>query len=241
LRHTVWDASYPGDKRKHFGVPSINEDGLMYILTTEIRCGQVHGERNMDKSMPNSKGTQLEDWYNEYYHLVRYHLLSQLGCNYDEVDDLIGEVFLRACRSLKSRTESVEFPKSWLLRIADTVWAKALDETGYHEVCYPTYYTTFDGEERSPMDDLADDPGYQPENVAELNEMRRLLKQELKKLPLEMRTAVVHHYIDGLTYDQIEAMYSHMRAARTFRNDVQDGIKRLRVRLNPVEPLQAEK
>lgn len=229
------------DKRKHLGVPSINEDGLVYMLTTEIRCGQVHGERNMDKSLPISKRAQIGDWYNQYYRLVRHHLLYQLGCSYDEVEDLIGEVFLRACRSLIGRTESVEYPKSWLLKIADSVWAKALDETGSHEVYYPIYYTTFDGEERSPMDDLADDPDYQPENVAERNEMRRELYQELKELPLNKRKAIVHHYIDELTYDQIEEMNSHMRTARTSRKDVQDGVKRLRVRLNPVEPLQAEK
>jgi RNA polymerase sigma factor (sigma-70 family) len=188
----------------------------------------------MDKNPPDPIDGQVEQWYREYRGLVHKHIRSQQRCSNEDADDLTEEVFARAYRSLKARSVSVAYPKQWLLKIADNVCAQVRVEIGAYKIVYPTYYSTSDGEERSPIDDLADNPDYGPESMVERHEWGRALFDELRELPTEQQQAVVLHHIDGYTYTAIAEMYPN-RAPRTVREDARQGIERLRMRLDHME------
>jgi RNA polymerase sigma factor (sigma-70 family) len=189
----------------------------------------------MNNKSPDPVDAQIEKWYNDYGDLVRYRIRTKHGYSPEDADELTNEVFDRARRSLRGRPESVTYPKPWLLRIADRVCSKqSRTNTGAYTVMYPTYYSTDDGEERSPIDDVADNLEHEPENVVEQDELRRELLRALSALPPEQRQAVMLHDVDGLPYTKI-AERSPGRTSRVVSEDRRRGIEQLRERLNHIK------
>jgi RNA polymerase sigma factor (sigma-70 family) len=188
----------------------------------------------MEKHASDSAGALIDQWYREYYQSIYQYIRCRLRCSHEEAEDLTEEVYERAYYSLKGQSEPIDYPRNWLRKFADNVCSEFRTVSHHYPVYRPASYTTFDGEEGSPLEDLESRPGDQPEHITEQREALRLVHDILETLPPEQRQAVLLHRMDGYTFDQIATMYPD-RAARTIRQDAQKGMKNLKVRLNQLE------
>lgn len=73
-------------------------------------------------NIPEFMGNPLDNWYEEYYKLVYYHIKKSLSnCSEEEIEDKTSEVFRRATRWLQEDGASIENPEKRLIRMADSV------------------------------------------------------------------------------------------------------------------------
>jgi RNA polymerase sigma factor (sigma-70 family) len=177
-----------------------------------------------DAPLDPIKQAQLERWYNEYGRLVA-SIIHQRFSKKEDVEDLTQEVFERASRRLKDPSgEPIRSPKKWLVKVAESVCVDFLKkQTSSFNLTYigSSRYSS-DLEGSSPLFELPDTEGNQPEQRAERQE---LVEEGLKVLPLEIRDAVrLHGY--GWTYQQIAAQSG--RAEVTVGKDVRKGRELLR-------------
>src|SRR6266853_6501581 len=187
----------------------------------------------MSKSLSDPAGAEVERLYRAYYGLVFSYILQQVKCSIHEAEDLTAEVFERAYRNLKGRSEIEAFPKpkSWLIKIAKNVCSKFFLDTGEHEVFSLEHYSSFDREEGAAIDIVENDAS-RPEHIAERCESCNELNEHFAVLPKEQQRAVYLHYGEGWTFDEISQAYSRStpRASRTVKSDAHKGMKNLRVR-----------
>jgi RNA polymerase sigma factor (sigma-70 family) len=142
------------------------------------------------------------------------------------VDECVGETYARAYQSLRQRALSIHHPRAWLLKIAERVLARyCAEEQKRRRLSQIHYYSTADGELRSEVDDLADDPDQQPEALVERRDQARLLARGLQALPPYQQTAVVLHF-EGQSAREISVQTGRPR--RTVNDDIRRGIMRLR-------------
>ena len=127
-----------------------------------------------------------------YQNLV-YNFLYRLAPNWDDLDDLAQEVFVRVYRSIKNLKDCSQF-KSWLHRIAVSIY---LDEQRRRKK----------QQERFVVDDRViqaqvapdGDPGQQLER----QELGKRLQEGIEGLPEEFKLAIVLREIQELSYDEI--------------------------------------
>jgi RNA polymerase sigma-70 factor (ECF subfamily) len=188
----------------------------------------------MTNSVPASPDAQFEQMYQKYRGLIYSHLRKRLRGNPDDIEDLTEEVFARAYRSLKGRSDPVVAEKKWLIKIADNLCTKFIEQQQECNQVYLRAYTMADGEVRSPLDDIATPSGEdQPEWITEQHDLMRVVNENIAQLPPDVQKALILHFIAGWTYEEI-AVHSD-RALSTVAKDARKGIDQLRIRLLHVE------
>ena len=184
----------------------------------------------MNTNIPNLLGGPLGDWYEQYHRLVHHHIKERLsGCSKEEIEDRTSEVFRRAARRLKNGGATVENPKKWLIRIADSVCADyGREHTGKLEVI-STQYTTPEGEERSYLDDLECTDDDLPEIAAEKRALLEEAMRYLGELPPDQQEAIKLRYLKEWDLERIARAMGKSRS--TVQNGIRKGLGQLRVHL----------
>ena len=121
----------------------------------------------------------------------------------DDIPDIVQESFIKAYRSLTSfRGESAFY--TWLYRIAVNTAKNHLTALG----------------RRPPKEDIlaedaeSYDAGTQlreadtPENLVLSNELKRVVFETIENLPEELKMAITHREIEGLSYEEIAEVMS---------------------------------
>jgi RNA polymerase sigma-70 factor (ECF subfamily) len=188
----------------------------------------------MANDVPASPDAQFEQMYQKYRGLIYSHLRKRLRENPADIEDLTEEVFARAYRSLKGRSDPVIAEKKWLIKIADNLCTKFIEQQQSYNQVHLRAYTTTDGEVRSPLDDIAAPSGEdQPEWITEQQDLIRVVNENIAQLSSDVQKALILHFIEGWTYEEI-AVHSE-RSLSTVAKDARKGIDQLRVRLLHVE------
>src|SRR5437762_12756842 len=189
----------------------------------------------MNERQGKSIEAQIEHFYNMYKKNVEYTIKGYKTIDFLHVEDLVEEVFLRALCSLRSREETIEYPKSWLIKIAKNVCNQFLRDTrktdAHPTISFSAYRSS---EEREDMllNRVADEET-SIESKAELHELVQELYRGLDELPKEERVAVLIRHV--YAYNAQEMAASTNRAPSTIRRDANRGIERLRTRLRHMQ------
>lgn len=140
----------------------------------------------------NQKGTpsikdneaRLAGLYEEYYDRIAHYVYVRIG-NRAEAQDIAGEVFLKALKSLKSYQEQGIPMQGWLFRIAHNLMVD--------------YLRKMDKRKTVPIDSLVlpddDDPADKAEKNSELERVARAMKQLTK----EQAEVINLRFFGGLT------------------------------------------
>ncbi len=176
----------------------------------------------MEEYSADSIGDLMAYLYATYKENVEWKIRAAGFKNPAQIDDLVGDVFLRALTSLKTRREPVYHYKPWLLKIAENVCNQARKQGEIVSV-----------ESLARKEFLLQDTyiaeGPTTESMAEIHERIREMQQHLDALPQEQREAALLLYGHGLTSEEIAQRTG--RAPSTIRRDAGRGRKQLRIRL----------
>jgi len=135
----------------------------------------------------------------EAYQKKIFNLAYRIVGNYDDAGDLAQEALIRIFRSIAGFKEQSSF-STWVYRITTNVCLDDIRKKKNKKVIsLDEEIHVEDGEMKRQI--MSDDP--LPDEVAEKEEMRRLVNDAINTLPEEQRLVISLRDIQGLTYDEI--------------------------------------
>lgn len=135
----------------------------------------------------------------EAYQKKIFNLAYRIVGNYDDAGDLAQEALIRIFRSIAGFKEQSSF-STWVYRITTNVCLDDIRKKKNKKVIsLDEEIRVEDGEMKRQI--MSDDP--LPDEVAEKEEMRRLVNDAINTLPEEQRLVISLRDIQGLTYDEI--------------------------------------
>ncbi|MDD5289325.1 MAG: sigma-70 family RNA polymerase sigma factor [Dehalococcoidales bacterium] len=141
---------------------------------------------NQQNSAPSIKEyeARLAGLYEEYYDKLAHYVFVRIG-NRSEAEDIAGEVFLKALKSLKSYREQGIPMQGWLFRIAHNMTVD--------------YLRKMDKRKTVPLDSLILPDDDDPADKAEKNIDLGLLTEAMKQLTPDQREVINLRFFSGLT------------------------------------------
>ncbi|MFC1980929.1 sigma-70 family RNA polymerase sigma factor [Chloroflexota bacterium] len=144
---------------------------------------------NIDRGRASSderkhRENMLSDLYQEYYDKISHYAYARIG-NRAEAEDIAGEVFLRALKSLGSYQERDVPMQAWLFKIAHNL---VID-----------YFRKTANQKTVPIDDLPLRSKDNPQAIAEKNIELERVKKAMQYLTEEQREVVNLRFFGGLT------------------------------------------
>lgn len=127
-----------------------------------------------------------------YRHLV-YNFLYRLAPQWDDLDDLAQEVFVKVYDSIRQLQDQAQF-ESWLHSIAVSVY---VDEQRRRKKRQQRFVSDARVLEKQP------DPQADPGQRLERRELRQRLQEAIDALPEEFKAAIVLREIQELSYEEI--------------------------------------
>ncbi len=172
---------------------------------------------------------QIEKWFQCYRNVLTHIIHQKLTCNTHEVEDILMEVFSRACRSLQNRSDPISHPQRWLEKITHNVCSEEIKKRDRERSHRSRSF--FSEDDDSTIWDIIEDEDVttRPEKIIEQQEYTYHLYQEIEALPEYERNAIYCHYIKEMTLEETARKVG--RAPSTVSKDVHQGLKKLRVRL----------
>jgi RNA polymerase sigma-70 factor (ECF subfamily) len=146
----------------------------------------VGGRRNI--SGMHEYETQLAGLYEEYYDKIARYVFIHIG-NREEAEDIAGEVFLKALKSLKSYQEQGVPMQGWLFRIAHNLTVDYLRKT--------------DRRRTVPIDSVVLVGNDNPIDTAEKNIEFERVTEAMKQLTIEQREVINLRFFGGLTSKEV--------------------------------------
>jgi len=139
----------------------------------------------------NEYETQLSGLYEEYYDKIARYVYVHIG-NKEEAEDIAGEVFLKALKSLKSYREQGVPMQGWLFRIAHNLTVDYLRKMGKRRTV--------------PIDSVALPGNDNPADTAEKNiEFERVI-EAMKQLTTEQREVINLRFFGELTSKEVSSI-----------------------------------
>jgi len=136
----------------------------------------------------NEYETRLSGLYEEYYDKIARYVYVHIG-NKEEAEDIAGEVFLKALKSLKSYREQGVPMQGWLFRIAHNL---TID-----------YLRKMDKRRTVPIDSVVLRANGNPVDIAEINIDFERVTEAVKQLTTEQREVINLRFFGGLTSKEV--------------------------------------
>ena len=130
------------------------------------------------------KESTLSSLYEEYYDKIARYAYFRVG-NKAEAEDIAGEVFLKALKSLKSYKERGIPMQAWLFRIAHNLVVDYFRKMKKHETV--------------PIDNVQIEGGINPAIVAEENAELERVKKAMEQLTQEQKEVLRLRFFSELT------------------------------------------
>jgi len=127
-----------------------------------------------------------------------YGLARQLTGNHEDADGITQETFIRAFQGLKRFRQNARF-STWILRIAINLCRSHLRKSR-REAMYSFEEVTGDSEIGG--NGRATVAQSEPPEVAETQEVRKMVRQAVDQLPEHERLAVILVHLQGLAYSE---------------------------------------
>ncbi|MDH4067893.1 MAG: sigma-70 family RNA polymerase sigma factor [Dehalococcoidia bacterium] len=132
----------------------------------------------------NEYKSRLADLYEEYYDKVARYVYVHIG-NKEEAEDIAGEVFLKALKSLESYRERGVPMQGWLFRIAHNLTVD--------------YVRKMDKRRTMPADSVELVGNDNPVDTAQKNIEFEQVTEAMKQLTTEQREVINLRFLGGLT------------------------------------------
>jgi len=136
----------------------------------------------------NEYETRLSGLYEEYYDKIARYVYVHIG-NKEEAEDITGEVFLKALKSLKSYREQGVPMQGWLFRIAHNLTVDYLRKMNKRRTV--------------PIDSVVLQGNDNPANTAEKNIEFERVTEAMKQLTTEQREVINLRFFGGLTSKEV--------------------------------------
>lgn len=132
-------------------------------------------------------------------HQLKVHaIVSRYVKDFDEVNDVVQETFIKAYRALENfRRESAFY--TWLYRIAVNTSKNYLLARNRRP---PSFDLDLDDSEYIELNDQLQNHD-SPDNILAKNELEKVIKITIKELPADLRTALMLREFEDLSYEQI--------------------------------------
>lgn len=134
---------------------------------------------------------RLAGLYEEYYDRIARYVYVRIG-DRAEAEDIAGEVFLKALKSLKSYREQDVPMQGWLFRIAHNLTVD--------------YLRRMDKDRTVPIDSVVLPDDNNPADIAEKNIEFERVTRAMKQLTAEQREVVNLRLLAGLTSREVGAI-----------------------------------
>jgi len=131
---------------------------------------------------------RLAGLYEEYYDKLAHYVYVRIG-NREEAEDIAGEVFLKALKSLKSYKEQGIPMQGWLFRIAHNLTVD--------------YIRKADKRRTVPIDSVILTGEDNPVDAAEKNIEFERVTEAMKELTIEQREVINLRFFGGLTSKEV--------------------------------------
>jgi RNA polymerase sigma-70 factor (ECF subfamily) len=141
-----------------------------------------------NKSTINEYESRLVGLYEEYYDKLAHYVYVHIG-NKEEAEDIAGEVFLKALKSLKSYREQGVPMQGWLFRIAHNLTVD--------------YIRKADKRRTVPMDSVILTGEDNPVDTADKNIEFERVTEAMKQLTIEQREVINLRFFGGLTSKEV--------------------------------------
>jgi RNA polymerase sigma-70 factor (ECF subfamily) len=136
----------------------------------------------------NEYETQLSGLYEKYYDKIARYVYVHIG-NKEEAEDIAGEVFLKALKSLKSYREQGVPMQGWLFRIAHNLTVDYLRKMNKRRTV--------------PIDSVVLEGNDNPANTAEKNIEFERVTEAMKELTTEQKEVINLRFFGGLTSKEV--------------------------------------
>lgn len=136
----------------------------------------------------NECESRLADLYEEYYDKIARYVYVHIG-NKEEAEDIAGEVFLRALKSLDSYREQGVPMQGWLFRIAHNLTVD--------------YLRKIDRRRTVPIDSVVLAGDDNPVDTAEKNIEFERVTQAMKQLTAEQTEVINLRFFGGFTSKEV--------------------------------------
>jgi RNA polymerase sigma-70 factor (ECF subfamily) len=136
----------------------------------------------------NDYETQLSDLYEEYYDKIAHYVYVHIGSK-EEAEDIAGEVFLKALKSLKSYREQGVPMQGWLFRIAHNLTVD--------------YLRKVDKRRTVPSDSVVLTGNDNPMETAEKKIEFERVTEAMKQLSTEQREVINLRFFGGFTSKEV--------------------------------------
>lgn len=131
-----------------------------------------------------------------------YGYICRMTHDSPDAEDLTQEVFIKAYQSLAGFRQEAAVD-TWLYRIATNL---VIDRFRRRQRG-PLAWLTWGGSEEDPLADLPDGArDSDPAARVELTELQGRVRQAITTLPPKLRSAVVLHDMEGLSYEEVAAV-----------------------------------
>jgi RNA polymerase sigma-70 factor (ECF subfamily) len=133
-----------------------------------------------------------------------YHYVCRMTHDSPEAEDLTQEVFIKAYQSLSTIRQEAAVD-TWLYRIATNLVIDRFRRRKRGPLAWLPW--SGEDEEGDPLAEVpATDRSSNPAAVAELTELQARVHQAIATLPPKLRSAVVLHDMEGLSYEEVAAV-----------------------------------
>jgi RNA polymerase sigma factor (sigma-70 family) len=188
----------------------------------------------MDDNSLEVRREQMERMYQEYKHPIYRYIRRNARCDESQAEDLTEEVFARTWRHLEGGGKPIESPEKWLKTVAKRICIRFTQNPGKFETISAGSCISLEGEGNFPYIEIADnDRNNQPEQAVEYIDRLKRLHTIIADLPLPQQRAVVLHYINDQTFEEISKQLGV--SSRTASRYAHAGINQMRVRLLRME------
>ena len=133
-----------------------------------------------------------------------YNLAYRLSASYDEASDISVDAFLRVFQAIRLFRGDAHF-STWLFRIVTNVYLDRRKR--FRNKQHLSLEEYIDLEENSVSRQI-EDTGMGPEETAEQHERTFVLQTAINELPDYQRAMVVLYHTEGLSYEEIAAVFS---------------------------------
>jgi len=182
-------------------VTGANRHATWAVLLSEI----AHG-----------RGEAMAKFYDETCHIV-YSLARRVLSNPSDAEEVTLDVYTQVWRTAASYRRERGSVFSWLMNLARS---RAIDRLRASRLRNAAPLV----EAQSVPDDQ-----YDPQDLAELSQRRRIIRQALGQLPREQRTAIELAFYSGLTHSELAEKPGEPLG--TVKTRIRSGMLKLRIAL----------
>ena len=134
-----------------------------------------------------------------------FNLIYKIIGDFEASEDIRQEVLLRVYQAARRYRPQSQF-KTWLYRIAINCSINELKKRERRRMLPLTItYESGDGKEQT-LENILPDPGPQPDDIIQQNEIAECIQEGLRRLPGEQRIVIVLRHYEGLKFQQIASV-----------------------------------